>query len=225
MARRALATGVGSLALLIATTVAAAAAGRVAVVNGIPGKTVEVCINGKEVKSGLKYGKATIRSLANGAKTLKLRTNSSGKCTGSLLGTKSFSVTGSTDFTIVGTKFGPNKVILYDNALISDASPGFAVVVLRHAADIGTAGFKYHTPDDGTPWFDAVADDPWVKGAYGWGTRSLGTEMLWWAHQPPAQRAIAGPYQLVVGDDVRHESVLVGSSLGNVKFARFTVPD
>jgi len=211
----------GALALLLSVSMAAAASGRVAIVNGIPGKKVDVCINGKEVRSGLKYGKTTVRTLSNGSKSLRLRVARSGRCTGASLGGRQLAIANGTDLTIVGTKFAPDKVLLWEN---TQGTPGLGLVMLRHAADIGTVGFKYATPDDGQPWFDGAADDPWIKGAFGWGNRTDGTLMIWWAHQPPAQRVIAGPYQLVVEADMRHESILVGSNLGNLKFARFKVP-
>jgi len=211
----------GTAALVLALAASAAANGRVAIVNGIPGRTVEICVNGKEIKSGLKYGHVVVRGLGNGDKSLRIRASKPGKCSGAILGRLGFSVADGTDLTIAGTRFGPQKVLLWENT--DNPPPGVGMVMLRHAADVGTVGFKYSLPDGGTPWTDSV-DDPWTKGARGWGLRPDGVLMIWWAHQPPVQRVVAGPYQLVVEGGNRHESVLVGSNLGNLRFVRFKVP-
>jgi hypothetical protein len=220
--RSTIGVSIGAMALLLSVSMTAAASGRLAFVNGIPGKRVDVCVNGKEIKSGLKYGKAIVRNLGNGSKALRLRVARSGVCTGSSLGGRQLAIVDGADLTIVGTKVAaPQRVLVWENTE-PDLSPG-GLVILRHAADIGTAGFKFATPSGGTPWFNAV-DDPWTKGVYGWGGRAAGTSMIWWAHQPPAQEAIAGPYQLIVESGIRHESILVGTNLGNVRFARLAVP-
>jgi hypothetical protein len=208
--------------LVFGASVAAAAAGRVGFVNGIPGTKVDVCVNNHVVKSGLRYGRAVLRDLRNGDKHLKFRKDKAG-CSGQLISKRFFVVDPGDDLTIVATKHQPDRVLLFDNASLAHI-PGNGNIMNRHAADIGVAGFKYSLPDDGTPWIDVV-DDPWEKGSWGWGFRNAGFLMNWWAHQPPLQRAIAGPFQLVVKADRRHEQILVGTTLGNARFVRFDVPD
>ena len=210
-----------ALILVLGSSVAAAAAGLVGFVNGVPGTKIDVCVNNRVVKSGLRYGRAVLRDISDGAKTVKFRKDGAG-CSGQVLSTKSFVVDPGDDFTIVATKKQPDKVLLFDNASVP-FDPAGGIVMNRHAADIGVAGFKYSYPDDGTPWFGAAADEPWQKGFWGYGSRAEGILMNWWAHVPPSQAAIAGPFQLEVEADTRHEQILVGTTLGNVRFVRLDV--
>ena len=46
----------------LAAPVSAAPKTKLAIVNGIPGKAVDVCVNGREVKSGLRYGRFIFRT-------------------------------------------------------------------------------------------------------------------------------------------------------------------
>jgi hypothetical protein len=196
----------------MAAPVSAAATGRLILVNGVPGKTVEMCVNNKEVAKKVKYGRHVIRRQSPGTKIVKFKKASAGTCTGKLLGKSSVLLGDGEERVVVVTKRIPLKVVAFP-ALVGSAGQ-----VFRHAADIGTAGFKRIDPDTGTPWFPA-ADEPFEKGDWGSGSGwSTVPPHVWWAHQPPSQVPIAGPFTGQYTAGVRYEHILVGSTLANVRF-------
>lgn len=217
----ALAAMLGS-ALLVAILAAPASAavvvqGRIVVVNGRPGGSVDVCLNGKEIKSSLRYGQHAARMANAGSRTLKFRKSSSGTCRGELLAQKSFELAAGSDWVVVLTKSAPGKVLAWD------ATPVTYPVIVRHASDIGPAGFKYVNPEGGTPWYPS-ADEPYSKGQYGVGNPG-GAGTVFWAHQPPAQEPIAGPVNVFPPAGTKSELILIGSSLGNVRLKLITLPN
>jgi hypothetical protein len=132
--------------------------GTLAVVNGIPGRKVDVCLNGKEIKGGLGYGDALLRALVSiGNKNLKIYARDPRKCRGTRLGQTSFELGPGDDLTIVATKNAP-KVVTFDNTspqFLGEIPPTGAPYLLapfavRSAADIA-ADFSYH-------WWSDVGD-------------------------------------------------------------------
>lgn len=216
--RAALAAMVGSALLVGALAVPSAAAtkGRIAVVNGRPGSNVEVCLNGKEVKSSLRYGQHSAHKANPGSKTLKLRKSSRGTCQGDVLGQTSIELVAVGDWVVVLTKLAP-KVVKWD------ASPwASSATLVRHAADIGPAGFKYAIAGAGTPWYPAE-DVPYAKGWFGAGGYTE-SGLVFWAHQPPGQTPITAPVTVLHRDGTRAELILIGTSLSNVRLKLFRLP-
>jgi hypothetical protein len=219
--RAALAAAVGSALLvgILSAPAAGATQGRIAVVNGRPGSNVEVCLNGKEVKSSLRYGQHSAHKANPGSKALKFRKSSRGTCKGDALGQTTIALVAGGDWVVVLTKLSPNKVAKWDNTPF----PG-PVTVVRHAADIGPAGFKYAVASDETPWFP-TADAPFTKGQSGHGGNVEGGGLVFWAHQPPAQTPITVPVSVVHQDGSREELILIGTSLSNVRLKFLRLPN
>jgi hypothetical protein len=222
MHRRARAVVISLIAIAIGLSAAAPAAaahqGRIVFVNGRPGSNVEVCINGKEVTSSLRYGQHVVRLLGPADKMLKFRKSRSGTCRGDLLGKTSVALVPGGDWVVLLTRFAPNKVLVWDAATLG------ASIVMRHGADLGTVGFKWTVPESDGPWVPAL-DAPYVKGQWGWGYGAgVGKPHIFWAHQPPAQNPIAGPIAFTPEAGRRFEGILIGTSLGNVRLKLFSVP-
>jgi hypothetical protein len=192
--------------------------GRIVFVNGRPGSNVEVCMNGSEVKSSLRYGQHAARLTGAGTKTLKFRKSSRGTCRGDVLGQTSVSLSVGGDWVVLLTRHTPDKVLVWDAAQ-AFGSP----VVIRHGADLGTVGFKWTRAENGQPWFPA-ADAPYIKGQFGYGGQE-NIAYVFWAHQPPAQTPIAGPITFTTSTDRRTEGILIGTSLANARFKLFSVPE
>ena len=216
------------IALLGATMSAPAAAagsGKLTIVQGTPGIKVDICVGRTEVASKLAYGKYTRETVSAGAKLIRFHKAAPGTCTGAKITAWARTVVAGSDTTVALTRFAPRVVAFPDNLTSTPVPPvGWARVIMRHAADIGTAGFRY-TIDEGTPWYpEPTVDSPWEKGFWGWGTREDGLRMIWWVHIPPDQTAVAGPVELVVEGDTRHEMVVVGTTLGNTKLVRIDTP-
>ena len=97
--------------------------GTLAIVNGIPGKRVDVCLNGNEIKSNLGYGGNVFKDVVGtGNKNLKFYAHDPRTCRGQQVGQESFTLDPAEDLTIVVTK-NPDKVVVFDNAGLGEIRP------------------------------------------------------------------------------------------------------
>jgi hypothetical protein len=210
---------VALLGAALSAPVSAANAGKLTFVQGQPRTKIDICVGNSEIVSNLAYGKYKARLISAGNKVVRFAKAAPGTCSGAKVATLVRNIGVGDNTTVVLTRFAPKLVIFDDN---NDFPPGagFGRILMRHAADLGAAGFKY-TTDDGVPWLPIpTADSPFTKGQWGGGNFSADTRMIWWVHLPPDQTAIAGPVELVVEDGVRHEYILVGTTAGNARFLR-----
>jgi hypothetical protein len=210
---------VALLGAALSAPASAANAGKITFVQGTPRTKIDVCVGNKEVVSNLAYGKYKVRLVSPGNKVIRFAKAAPGTCSGNKVASLVRTVAAGDNTDIVLTRFAPKLVIFDDNNLYAPPA-GYGRILIRHAADIGAAGFRRST-DEGVPWYPSpTVDAPFNKGQWGGGNWSADTRMIWWVHQPPAQTAIAGPVELVVEDGVRHEYFLLGTTLNNVKFLR-----
>jgi hypothetical protein len=214
-------------AICVALTMAAlaspvsAANPTLAIVNGIPGRTVDVCIGAKEVRSGLRYGKWFERRVSPGEKRIRLRAAVPGTCSGRLLAAGNVAVTGD-DLTIVGTSKGPGKLMVFSNASISPPAAVFAFTwyAVRHAADLGEVTFR--VTDDLLPLSPAAtpAVDPvWDKGDERTGSAEGDGLIAVAATRPGSQRPLAAAVVEHGGTEgySRLQLILVGSAPKNAR--------
>jgi hypothetical protein len=109
-----------ALGALVALTLGTAASGAdtegtLAIVNGIPGKRIDVCINGKEIKSSLAYGGHIFRDVVSpGNKNLSFYERDPRTCRGRRVAQDSFYLDNGNDVTIVVTKNTPKVVYFYN---------------------------------------------------------------------------------------------------------------
>jgi hypothetical protein len=127
-----------ALAMLAVGTLAAPAAAQLnpvlALVNGIPGRTVDVCIGSNEVRSGLRYGASTVRSAGIGSRTIRFRAASPGNCKGNVLAQVTRVLVADDDLTLVATRRAP-KVVVSDNRPFPATTNGR--ITFRYAGDLG----------------------------------------------------------------------------------------
>jgi hypothetical protein len=139
-------TAVAALAIsALGAPVGAATSADMGIVNGHPGIRVDVCINGKEVRSSLPFGKAAFRRQVAGKKVLKFFKRDARKCKGTLLARKRIDLADMADVTIVLTKKKPDKVVVFDNVgygLQGQGAGSRAAFVWRHASDAGWGTFE-----------------------------------------------------------------------------------
>lgn len=129
----------------LAAPVGAATQARMAVVNGIPGIKIDVCIGNAEVRSNLPYGGVYKKKL-NGMKKLRFRKARAGKCKGKLLGAKSVWFGSGADKTFVATSKTP-KVLVFDNSDLGiqpAALPPVSALAIRHGADLNYNTVHFH---------------------------------------------------------------------------------
>ena len=217
-------TVVGTLAVailaagLVGSPVGAAESGKVMFVNGWPGKRIDVCVGGKEVKSALPYGKQVFRKVAAGNTTIKAYRKDARTCRGTLLAKRSFDLPGGSDLSIVITS-GAGQVQIFDNAGLGVLPAAPIAIVVRSAADFPAAIKRFGT-DAPTPWSPA-ADPIWTKGSQyvlvGNATPDYLLTLL--ATEPDSSTAVAGPItiQYPTVDQKRFEIYLLGSAPANAR--------
>jgi hypothetical protein len=101
---------IGATGMVALAIPAAAAAPRLAFVNGIPGKVVDVCVGSRELKSNLRYGRWFERTLGAGERSVQFRRASPGKCKGTILARRTFDLEADVDGTVVATARSPKIV-------------------------------------------------------------------------------------------------------------------
>jgi hypothetical protein len=223
----ALATCALLFSTLAAPVSAGGGSGTAVIVNGIPGQKVDLCINGKEVRSALRYAGHKIITQAAGRKVLKVFRKDGRKCKGKLLAKKPFSMVDGSDLTIVVTKRFPKKVLIFDNAgfgFLPSAPTDHALMLFRHAADLGPATFKFGAtkPEPIEP----VSDPLWHKGDQRFRGMAYPVGTVWWLKvtRPNKAAAIAGPDSVELAANRRYERILLGVTTKNAKLAKFSRP-
>ena len=208
MAALATALAVGAIGAPVA-----AANPKLLLVNGIPGRTVDVCVGNTEVKSGLKYGAFAQRFVAPGNKTIRFRVASAGNCNGSTLAayTRNFLI--DEDLTLVGTKKSPSKVVVFVNPPLGASTNSAA---FRYAGDLGDINVVLQLSTFVAPTALAPA---WDKGSQYYIAPSVSFWMgitLWRADTVDPFR----DSMVQAVDGYRSEFILVGTTTANDKLIK-----
>ncbi len=223
-------------ALVLAGLAAPVSAGpgkaTIGIVNGIPNQKVDICVNGKELRSAAKYGQAVAKVVQAGSTKVQIRKASPGVCQGARIAQKRLSLAVAADVTLVITKRAP-KWAKFMNIKVSGspvywlggiwpkgpAETTYYHMAWRHAADLGTVegryGFAAIIP------IGPVAVVPWTKGDQ---------VPLAWAEPPaPGLLMSLGFGRIGKVNDLarskwfapkagyRYELYLLGTTIGNVK--------
>jgi hypothetical protein len=218
--------GLATAWLIAAMAVPVSAAdtkGTLAIVNGIPRKKVDVCINGKEVRSRLPYGGVFLKNVIPiGAKTLKFHRADPRTCRGTVLAQRSFFIEPGDDFTLVATKKLPVKVVMFENGfgeIPPNSEPSlWSWWSVRSASDLATnirARYYFTTPPESpvTP----AADPVWLKGDSAEALMGPYAAAVR-ATLPESNATIAGPVTVAFEVSHRYEFILVGTTAANARF-------
>ena len=223
-----IAGAIGALAVTaIGAPVAAAdTQGTLAIVNGIPGKRVDVCINGNELRSDLPYGGVFLRNvISTGNKNLKFYERDPRTCRGNVLAQKNVALAAGGDLTIVATKNAP-KVVVFDNV-----GAGEIRRPDRPSASRSSSGaMRPRCPPTSSTGSGRPIPRP--RSARAWtrcgrrATRSASlvgndTILQLRATRPEDPDTLAVK-RADIRLDRRYEWILVGSNAGNVKFVLFS---
>jgi hypothetical protein len=230
----------GTRKLLLATVSAALAIGAVGapvaaappklvVVNGNPGKVVDVCIGAREVKSNLKYGRSAEAGVKAGTRTIRFRAAAPGTCTGSVLAKATIVLVNDSQPTVVGTRKDP-KVVVFDpisTALHVVGLPAAgSVFVAHHAADVGSVTyhgdlieFGGHRPA-GLDTYAKGDTTPGLKPREGAGILSI---LALRAADGRLVASTAFEFGLTEGFTL-YEMVLVGTNARNARFVKVIRP-
>jgi hypothetical protein len=216
-----LSLAMGVVALGSSAIPVAAANPRLAFVNGIPGKTVDVCVGDTEIKSGLRYGRWFDHTFAPGERRVKFRNASPGTCKGKTLARRTYELEADVDGTIVATAEAP-KLVDFDNTLSPAPVGNVNWVAARHAADLGAAVITQHVGFAISP---SAVPVPFEKGD-SWrdtfGTSTLA--MLFAAYRPAKGSPFLGPGEVLTYSGRRSEIILVGTRPSNARFVTIMRP-
>jgi len=208
MAALAMALAVGAIGAPVA-----AANPKLLLVNGIPGRTVDVCVGNTEVKSGLKYGAYVQRIVAPGIRTIRFRAASPGNCNGAILASRTRDFLVDEDLTLVGTKKSPNKVVVFVNPPLGASTNSAA---FRYAGYLGDINVALQLSTFITP---AALAPAWDKGSQYYIAPSVSFWLgisLWRANTvDPFRESMV---QAV--DGYRSEYILVGTTTANDKLVK-----
>jgi hypothetical protein len=220
----------GSITLLAVTAlgaVPAAAAdneGTLAIVQGVPGKRLDVCINGTEIRSGLRYGQVVLRDeISNGEKVIKFYSQDPRNCRGNLHAQHDgLNIVAGSDYTVVVTKNAP-KIVTFNNMGAGEIPPAGAPIAAnfifhRHAAEpLANIFLRYWAPSAETP-ISPTANPLWGKGQQ-WFVATPSQDWIWRvrATQPENPQTMAVK-TATLGTSRRYEFILLGSNAGNAKW-------
>ena len=140
----------GAASALVLTSVAMPAAasdtrGTLAIVNGVAGQKIDVCVGRKEKRTALPYGTSYEQDvIGTGKKVLRFyKVNRRKTCAGTLIAKRRLQVTAGSDWTLVVTRRAP-RVLVFDNTdpflgEIPPRGPALpdSAYAIRHAAEFG----------------------------------------------------------------------------------------
>jgi hypothetical protein len=221
-------------------TVAETSQTRMIVINGWPNKKVDVCLNGKAKRSGLKYGGRIALQAGNAKKVLKFFSDNGPICGGTLLGKLTFDPpAGRWDLTLVLTPKPFNKakrVLLWvANDFYEDVDPGDGVIILSNAASVGKLDMHLDlaqgpiTVPRPSPAGPAASPSgsPWAKGDQAGGTVPVDEEFKSYSvvvTKHGKTKTLAKTPFRGVREGKRDESIVLGTNLKNIKLLRFYGP-
>jgi len=220
-----------AVAVLAITAIGAPAAGavakgKVAIVQGIPGTKVDICINGKEIKSGLPYGGKKFASLNASQKLLKVYKKNYRTCGGTLLAKKRFDLLPAADLTIVVTRKKPRKVMIFDNSGLGfQPSPVVdTAAAWRYAGNLGTVDFVITYEGITLNNWHPADHVLWTKGDEYQYVIALGGDgnniMMLYVTEPFTEHVFVGPYFTHVTPGYRYEWIVVGTNDRNARVVR-----
>jgi hypothetical protein len=196
------------------------------IVNGIPGAKVDICVDGKEIKSRVPYGGKKFYLKYNDDKVfVRFHPAKPGKCKGAPLAAKTIHLDGGDDdLTVVATKKAP-KVLIFDNDGLGGlpaADP--APVAIRHAADFGKITFRLRTfvsQGEEGPLTPTFGDNYYRKGQQFTEVGDAGLFIRIRATRPNKFKTLVGPSYADLLAFKRLEIILVGTTPANARFVIF----
>lgn len=195
---------------------------QVAIVQGWPGERLDLCLNGKEIRSRAGYGSKTILVLDPGSYTLKAFVRDPRKCKGTKVAQRSFDLIAHGDLSMVVAR-GKPKVVLFDNDALQDVGPAVhqAWIVWRHAAKAKAVNF--YVPDI-EPTVPASSHTKFRRGDSAFRLSSTNEGAAIWVTPHGKEQALAGPKLFQATLVERHEFYFIGTKPSNYRLVSFSRP-
>jgi hypothetical protein len=196
---------------------------QIAIIQGIHGIRVDLCLGRKPIRSNVRYGWKTFRVLDPEAYTLKVYKHDPRKCKGVKIAQLSFDLLEHGDLSMVLAK-GTPKVIRFDNSALPPVRPAVEedpYLVARHAAKAPAMDWWVSVPVGPSPAteFAFHKGDEYASSVSG-ETAVLGTA---WSYDGRT-KLLTNPKVLHLLPDRRYEIYLIGSKKKNYKQAIFSRP-
>ena len=206
--------------------------GDIAVVNGRPGPSLDICIGNVKIKRNLPYGGKYWRSLNMGDKLLRaFIANGKARCGGTKVAQHPFGLVDGGDLTFVVTRKSPDKVVVYDNAAIATLGSVqpigplllTAAFAWRTAADLAAVNifFKVRVTLPDTPVGPSV-NPVWAKGDQVTSESPPGYEWQVRATFPEKTKSIAVARLQEMFGGRRYEWIFVGTTGKNARWVKFS---
>jgi len=215
-------TALALSALAVPATAANGGKGTLGIVNGMPGTKVDICLNGKEIKSRVGYGGKKSKVTSTGWKTIKIFKADPRTCRGTKLAQKTYLLGYGDDFTIVINR-GTRKWVQFDNKnpyFLGSIYPVIvespdAYIAVRHAADLGTVAMRASSEYDWSP----TSEFTWVEGdEYGFKFWSpTATSNYSFAAARPDKAGVITRSTVYLKPSRRYEFILLGTKASNAK--------
>ena len=210
-------------AALAVTTVAGTASAvvpstaTVSVVHGIPGATVNVCVDGHRVKSSFKYGgQFTLTGVAAGSHRVKLVPWYRG-CGSAAIVARTVAVTGGLNATIVARHVGSGlglQVFVND---LSISTAGKTTITVRHAATAPAVAV----------WLNggaAPAVPSLARGASVGPVELTPGVYAWWVSAVGGYKPVIGPRVASLAGDRAYQVYAIGTKASNYRFVVVSQP-
>ncbi|MEA2025483.1 MAG: hypothetical protein U9O18_02205 [Chloroflexota bacterium] len=197
--------------------------GTLGIVNGMPGTRIDICVNGKEIKSRVAYGGRVSKVTSTGFKTIKVFKADPRTCRGTKIARKTYLLGYGGDFTIVVNRKAP-RWVKFDNKnpeFLGSIWPVIAespvtYVAVRHAADLGTVAIRASTE---YAWFPSL-EPVWVEGneyTFPSPSPSPTTNYSFAAARLDQAGVIARSPVVYLKPSRRYEFILLGTKVSNAK--------
>jgi len=174
-----------------------------------------------KIRSNVKYGGRTFKTMWEGTKTLKVFKADPRKCKGVKLIKKTIALGAGDDLTIVVNKRFP-RVAMFDNTGLGTIPPdgtpfSYAPFVWRHAADLAAVAFRYVFANPEFPAGPSIVP-VWVEGNQLTSPTTPGTQYRLRATRPDKDWTIAKSPFIGLEASRRYEWYLLGTTVKNAKF-------
>ncbi len=214
---------VALLATSLAVPAVGADPGKMAIVQGNYGVKVDVCINGREIKSKMRFGTKAYRTFPAGRKVLKVFKADPRTCKGKLLAYKVVKLPRGSDLTVVISKKTPKKVMVFDNAYPPGSYVSGSHRFFRNASDYGEVTFRHEAKPitiDPAPADLAPAEPTWETGRSTYSYLPIGVggapmSSTTWISEVPMYfppLVVAGPVWSLLSDGKRYEWIFIGTA-------------
>ena len=219
---RRLAISAATAALAIATfagsvSATTATGATVFLVNGLPGSSVDVCVNGHSVRSNFRYGQQLSFTRPAATYTLRVWAHRAIPCHGFLLSSKSLALTAGLNETVVARYVGGHPALTAFTNDLTGTNVSQATITVRHTATAPTVDIWLN--DGASPAITGL-----VRGGSAGPMAVTAGVNSWWASAVGGFRPLIGPRVAQLAASTAYQIYAIGTSPANYRFVVIAQP-